>query len=105
MCCVTRVCPSLCACADTYRRLAVAEDGLSAVALCNGPHLYLWSPFFHASLANLAAPTLVSASTSTSVPAAADADEARAAAALGAHPQFRAWLPVPVDRFVLDNQR
>ena len=97
--------------ADTYRRLAVAEDGLSAVVLCNGPHLYLWSPFFHASLVGLASPSSFASSPSSSssssapIATAGDADEVRAAAALGAQPQFRAWLPVPVDRFVLDNQR
>ena len=104
--------------ADSYRQLAVAEDGLSALALCHGPHLYLWSPFAHVSFDALL-PSSASASASAAASSSAahanaasssssspsmTPDEQTAVRELAAHSRYRAWLSVPLHAFAFDNQ-
>ncbi len=97
---------------DSYRQLAVAEDGLSALALCRGPHLYLWSPFAHVSFdALLPSSASASASTAASSPSSSSSsspsmtpDEQIAVRELAAHARYRAWLSVPLHAFAFDNQ-
>jgi hypothetical protein len=85
-------------CSDAYRQLAVSEDGMSTIALCNGPHLFLWSPLVQPSIPS----NLLDSNVSS---LRADAEETEAVDTLSKQTRFKSWKALPVSPFVLYHDR